>query len=53
MRYDDIISELAIKENISKEEVNREMSAALSDAGIECSVEYFVFEVAKYLRYYI
>lgn len=47
MKYCEILEQLAIKENKPKNEIEREMKAALNYAGINCSVEDFIEITAK------
>ena len=42
MGYYDVLRKIAIKENISVEEVENEMKMAIALAGLDCSVKEFV-----------
>lgn len=50
MNYEDILLRLAIKENKSKEEIEKEMQKAIKYAGIDCPVSDFVFSVAAFIK---
>ena len=42
MSYDEILKQIANSENISVEEVEREMKAAIKCSGLDCSVKEFI-----------
>jgi len=50
MNYDNILKQLAKKENISVEEAEKEIQKALNLAGLELSAKEFVETVAKLLK---
>ncbi|MBR5273248.1 MAG: hypothetical protein IKU25_07670 [Clostridia bacterium] len=55
MRYNKILRQIAESENVSVEEVEREMKIAIAAAGLDCSVEEFIEKAASLakIRLYI
>ena len=49
MTYNQILRQLAIKENLSEQEIENEMKKALNMAGVNCSVKDFIEATAKEL----
>ena len=47
MRYQKILRQIAVKENTSVTEVEKEMQKALIIAGLDCSVKEFIEIVAR------
>ncbi len=42
MNYNEILTQLAIKNNVSVKEIEKEMAFAISCAGLNCSVKDFI-----------
>lgn len=42
MNYNEILRQLAIKENVSVKEIEKEMKTAIKSAGLDCSVKEFI-----------
>lgn len=55
MKYREILKIISKKENVSTNEIEREMENALALAGIECSAKDFIEKIAQSLsdRLYI
>lgn len=47
MNYQKILKQLAKKENVSEQEIEREMQNALYYAGLDCSAEEFIKSVSE------
>lgn len=47
MIYNEILKQIADRENVSVNDVEKEMDEAIRSAGIECSVEEFVDTMAR------
>ena len=50
MSYDDIIKTLAIKENTTKEEIEKELSLAVKHTNLDCSASDLIFGVAELIK---
>ena len=50
MSYEDILKQIAIKENVSIEEVESEMKMAIKFAGLNCSVKDFIETTASLIK---
>ena len=46
MNYQEIIKQLAEKENVSVKEIEKEMQTAINYAGLDCSAEEFIKTVS-------
>ena len=42
MKYEEILNYISIKENVSKEEIEKEMQIAIKSAGLDCSPKDFI-----------
>lgn len=49
MSYNKMLKQLALKENISAKEIEREMQTAIDYAGLNCSVKEFVEITSKFI----
>lgn len=47
MNYQKILKQLAKKENVSEQEIEKEMQNALYYAGLDCSAEEFIKSVSE------
>ncbi len=50
MNYKKILRQIAIKENTSVKEIEREMTAAIRAAGLTCSVKHFIENAAESVK---
>lgn len=50
MNYNEIIRQLAIKENVSVEEIEKEMEAAIKYAELDCSAKEFIETTVALLK---
>lgn len=50
MKYKQILKELALKENVSEKEIEREMKIAIEAAGLKCSVKEFIETTSNLLK---
>lgn len=50
MNYNKIISRMAKQENVTKEEIEREMKIAIALAGLDCSPKQFITKVATMVK---
>ncbi len=53
MKYKEILKQLAIKENVTEKEIEKEMQLAINLAGLNCSVEEFIKTSSKLIKDYI
>ncbi len=42
MTYENILREISLKENVSVEEIEREMQTAINAAGLDCTAKEFI-----------
>lgn len=50
MTYKKMLKQLAVKENVSVNEIESEMQAAIDYAGLNCSVKEFIEITSKLIR---
>ncbi len=50
MKYEKIIRQIALKENISEKEVEQEMQSAIDAAGLDCTVKEFIKIMSSKLK---
>ena len=50
MKYNEILRQIAIKENVSVESVENEMQIAIKFAGLDCSVKEFIETTASMIK---
>ena len=50
MNYNQILKQIAVKENVSVKEVEKEMQAAIKAAGLDCSPKEFIETTALLVR---
>lgn len=50
MDYNEILRQLALKENVSVAEIEKEMKAAIESAKINCSVKEFIETVSALVK---
>ena len=50
MSYNKMLKQLALKENISAKEIEREMQTAIDYAGLDCSIKEFIEITSKLIK---